>query len=97
MVQFRGGWVAQSVKSLTLDFGLGHDLRVVRLGPKSDSALNGGICWRFSFSLSLCPSPAHAHAYALSLLLLKKKLRGICVCMHPHMHIHMHMRAYTHT
>ena len=28
--QTRGTWVAQSVKRLTLDFGLGHDLTVVR-------------------------------------------------------------------
>ena len=29
----RGTWVAQSVKRLTLDFGSGHDLRVI--GPNS--------------------------------------------------------------
>lgn len=38
-------WVAQSVKQLTLDFNLGHDLRVVRLnpmlGPTSGSVLSG--------------------------------------------------------
>ena len=28
-----GAWVAQSVKHLALDFGSGHDLRVVRLSP----------------------------------------------------------------
>ena len=27
---FRGAWVAQSVKSLTLDLGSGHDLMVLR-------------------------------------------------------------------
>ena len=26
-------WVAQSIKRLTLDFGSGHDLRVLRLSP----------------------------------------------------------------
>ena len=28
-----GAWVAQLVKHPTLDFGSGHDLRVVRLSP----------------------------------------------------------------
>ena len=32
--------VAQSVKSLTLDFSSGHDLTVVRLSPVSGSALS---------------------------------------------------------
>jgi len=31
--------VAQLLKSLTLDFGSGHDLRVVRLSPSSVSEL----------------------------------------------------------
>ena len=29
-LQLRGTWVAQSVEPLTLDFGSGHDLTVVR-------------------------------------------------------------------
>ena len=29
----RGAWVAQSVKNLTLDFGSGHDLRILRSSP----------------------------------------------------------------
>ena len=29
----RGAWVAQSVKFLTLGFGLGHDFRVIRSSP----------------------------------------------------------------
>ena len=29
----RAAWVAQSVNHLTLDFGSGHDLRVMRLSP----------------------------------------------------------------
>ena len=31
----RGTWVAGSVKYLTVDFGSGHDLRVMRLSPTS--------------------------------------------------------------
>ena len=29
----QGAWVAQFVEHLTLDFGSGHDLRVMRLSP----------------------------------------------------------------
>ena len=36
---WRGTWVAQSVKHLTLDFSSGHDLRVVRPSPALDSVL----------------------------------------------------------
>ena len=36
---FGGAWVAQSVKHLTLDFGSGHDLRVMRLSPSLGSTL----------------------------------------------------------
>ena len=32
--------MAQSVKHLTLDFGSGHDLRVVKLSPELGSALS---------------------------------------------------------
>ena len=34
------GHLGGSVKHLTLDFGSGHDLRVVRLSPLSGSALS---------------------------------------------------------
>ena len=37
---FRCAWVAQSVKHLTLDFGSGHDLRIVRSSPRSGSPLS---------------------------------------------------------
>ena len=30
----RGSWVAQLVKLLTLDFGSGHDLRVMKSSPR---------------------------------------------------------------
>lgn len=38
--QLRGTWVAQFVKHLTLNFGSGHDLRVVRSSPASGSMLS---------------------------------------------------------
>ena len=34
--------MAQSIKHLTLDFGSGHDLKVMRSSPMSGSALGGG-------------------------------------------------------
>ena len=34
-----GAWVAQSVEHLPLDFGSGHDLKVVGLSPPLDSVL----------------------------------------------------------
>ena len=40
-IVFRAAWVVQSVKCLTLDFGSGHDLRVVRWSPASGSMLSG--------------------------------------------------------
>ena len=35
----RGSWVAQLVKHLALNFGSGHDLRVVKSSPVSGSRL----------------------------------------------------------
>ena len=35
-----GAWVAQSGKRLTLDFGSGHDLRVMRSSPGAASELS---------------------------------------------------------
>jgi len=34
-----GAWVAQLVKRLTLDFGSGHDLKIMRSSPVSGSML----------------------------------------------------------
>ena len=36
----RGTWVPQSIKHPILDFGSGHDLRVVRWSPALGSALS---------------------------------------------------------
>ena len=36
----KGDSVAQSVKYMTLDFGSGHDLRVMRSSPASGSMLS---------------------------------------------------------
>ena len=36
---YKGTWMAQSVEHLILDFGLGHDLMVLRLSPLSGSVL----------------------------------------------------------
>ena len=47
-----GIWVTQLVKHLTLDFSVGHDLRVVRSSPVSGSALSKESALH-SLSLSL--------------------------------------------
>ena len=39
-IYIRDTCVAQSVESLTLDFGSGHNVRVMRLSPVLGSALN---------------------------------------------------------
>ena len=51
--------MAQFVKHVTLGFGSGHDLRVVRLSPMSGSMLSVESTWD---SLPLL----HAHTHALS-------------------------------
>ena len=62
---FRGTWVVLWVKLPTLNFGSGHDLRVVGSSPTSGSGLSGESAWD-----SLSPSPSAlppAHALSLSL------------------------------
>ena len=48
--------MAQLAEHPTLDFGSGHDLRVVRSSPMSDSALSGESAGD-SLSLLLPPPP----------------------------------------
>ena len=50
-----GTWVAQSVEYLTLVFGSGHDLRVVRSGPILGPRLSVESASDY-FSFSLCSS-----------------------------------------
>ena len=50
-----GVWVAV-IQHLTLDFGLGHDLRVVGLSPMLGSMLGVEPAWD---SLSLSTGPNH--------------------------------------
>ena len=58
---FRGTWVAQSVKHLTLGFGSGHDLVTHKFEPRiglcADSS-EPGACFGFCVSLSLWPLPS---------------------------------------
>ena len=65
--------MARSVKRPTLDFGSGHDPRVVGSSPTLDSMLSMEPAWD-SLSLSLCPSPQ----LVLSLFKIKRK-RGAWV------------------
>lgn len=46
--------MAQSVKSLTLAFGSGHDLRIVGSSPTSEVCAGRGDCIQFSLPL---PTP----------------------------------------
>ena len=64
--------MAQSVKLLSLDFGSGHDLRVLGyIGSTSGSTLSGGLLE--ILSVSLYPTPAssfvHVHECACALYL----------------------------
>ena len=50
--------MAQLVKHPSLDFGSGHDLRVLGLSPASGSTLRGESEDSFSLSLPLSPTPS---------------------------------------
>ena len=66
----RGPWVAHLVKHWTLDFGSGHDRRVLRSNPMLDSELRVG----FLSPSSSVPPPLLMRALSLSPhRLLKKK------------------------
>ena len=65
--------MAQSFKHLILDFGSGHDLRVVRLSPASGSVLGVEPAWD-----SLSPS-SFLPPHCLSLLLKKKEIENVVV------------------
>ena len=66
--------MAQSVKYPTLDFGSGHDLRVVRLSPKLGSVL--GVEPALA-SLFLSALPPRWCALSLSKKKKKKKVNGL--------------------
>ena len=40
-----GTWVTQPIERLTLDFGSGHDLRVMGSSPALDSSVSGEPAW----------------------------------------------------
>ena len=64
MTDHGGAWVAQSVKSLTLDFGSDHDLRVVGSSPT----------WGWALSAkSASPSPPALSLSDINKLKLRKK------------------------
>ena len=58
-------WVAQLVKHWTLDFGSGHDFRVMTSNPLMGLQAQYGVC--LIFSLSLSPSPTAPLAHILPL------------------------------
>ena len=65
--------------SIRLDFGSGHDMRVLTLSPKGDSTVTAqSLLGILSLPLSLCPSPAHVRTCSLCLSLsLKKKKKKV--------------------
>ena len=66
----KGTWVAQLVKRLTLEFGSGHDIMVVRSSPELSLVLSVEPAWDFlSLSLSAPLSFAHTHTHTHSLSL----------------------------
>ena len=65
--------MAQSVERPALDFGSGHDLRVVRSSPTLGSVLSTEPAWD---SLSILPPLAHAHALVLSPTIIHGHLGG---------------------
>jgi len=50
-----GTWVAQLIRHPILDFGSGHDLRVVRLSPGARLHTQWGLLRIFSLPLPFCP------------------------------------------
>ena len=77
--------MAQSVEHPTLDFGSGHDPRIVGLSPTSGSVLTvWSLLGILSFSLSLCLSlslsPCAPLPCSLSLS-LKEKRKKNCSCV----------------
>ena len=66
--ELRGAWVTQSVEHPTLDFGMGHDPRVVGFKPSIRLCAECGACLRFSLPPLLPPLPlSPARARSLSL------------------------------
>ena len=52
-----GSWVGESVKHLTLNFGLGHDLMVCEFEPHIRVCVGSSEPLGFFLPLSLCPLP----------------------------------------
>ena len=63
---YRGAWVAQLVKYLTLDFGSGHDFMVHEIEPALGSALSAwSLLVILSLPLSLLLSPTRTLSQSL--------------------------------
>ena len=67
------GHLGGSVKHLTLDFGSGHDLRVVGWSPESSSTLSMEPAWD-SLPLPLPFPHPHSHLFMLSPLPKKRMI-----------------------
>ena len=65
MFYFRDTWVAQLGKHLTLDFGSGHDHRVMRSSYMSGSELSIDPAYDYLSSSPFAPPPPPAHSCTL--------------------------------
>ena len=68
MVHLQGAWVAQSVECLILDFGSGHDPRIVGSSPDLGSVLSMEPTWDSLF----LSAPLPAHTCSLSKIKINK-------------------------
>ena len=76
LVEQGGAWVAQLVECPTLDFGSGHDLRVMRSNPMSGCTLGMESAWgSLSSSPSAPPPTLRTSLHSLSVSLKKIKFR----------------------
>ena len=84
MFYFRATWVAQLVKRLTLDFGSGHDLTIMRSSPTLGSVLTVRSLLGILFlHLSLLLHSSYVHA--LSLKINIKKISYVSSPKFPHL------------
>ena len=75
---FRGSGVTQLVEPPTLDFNSGHDLRIMRLSPTSDSEPNT-VCLETSSPSPSARPPTLTHTLSLFLSQINKYIFKECL------------------
>ena len=74
LLNYQGAWVVQLVKCLSLDFGSGHDLRVIDGVPQRTLLWAWNLLKILFLSPSAIPCQSHAHMHVRSLSLKKRSL-----------------------